>query len=387
MNKLRKGTVGALILVLAGLVVFFGIHRIRERLKPLPPVPDLPISVETIRVKPEHLTITRHYTGTVVSARKALISSRISSRVKEVLHREGESINRGDLLITLDDRELQTETGRLESLVKKVRVDLDFWRVQAARDEKLLRARIISPQKRDESRRMVESLKASLNADEYALETARIRLGYTLIRAPFAGILQRVATETGEFATPGRVLAELVSTQLLKAEFSVPQNDLAEFFTQKTDHTPDMNKPPGIRNIKVRLTIPALDIIVSSHIDHFYPALDTATRNATFDVMLTGINADVHPGMSVDAAVVLAESDHALIIPRSAIRTGRTGKGVYIAENGTARWRPVVTGKALDNGMEILNGLKQGETVIITPDPRLQDSCRIKPHNSPETAQ
>jgi len=133
------------------------------------------------------------------------------------------------------------------------------------------------------------------------------------------------------------------------------------------------------------LTIPAVNRTISAYIDHIYPALDTATRNATFDVMINEKAADsIRPGMSVDAAVVLAESEHAIVIPRAAIRTGKAGKGIYLLENDTARWHPVVIGKAFDKGMEITSGLNGGEIIIITPDPRLQDKCRVKSHNSLE---
>lgn len=387
MTGFRKWAVVILTLGFICLVIFFGIHRIRERLKPLPPAPDIPIPVKTIKAEPGHFTITRHYTGSIVSNRRALISALINSRVKLIHHREGETVKKGDLLISLDDRELRAETGRLESVLKRARIDLEFWQVQAARDEKLLRARVISPQKRDESRRMVQSLKASLNADEYALRSALIRLGYTRIRAPFSGIIQRLATETGNLATPGKVLVELVSTQSLKAEFSVPQNDLAEFFMQTHIHLSDTAEPLPIRNLRANLTIPAVNRTISAYIDHIYPALDTATRNATFDVMINEKAADsIRPGMSVDAAVVLAESEHAIVIPRAAIRTGKAGKGIYLLENDTARWHPVVIGKAFDKGMEITSGLNGGEIIIITPDPRLQDKCRVKSHNSLEEA-
>ncbi|MBW2017870.1 MAG: HlyD family efflux transporter periplasmic adaptor subunit, partial [Deltaproteobacteria bacterium] len=84
---------------------------------------------------------------------------------------------------------------------------------------------------------------ASLQANEYALAAARAKLDYTLIRAPFSGAIQRLDTEVGELAAPGKVLLELVVTSPLKAVFSVPQKDLAEIR----------------EGMEVRLIVPSLD--------------------------------------------------------------------------------------------------------------------------------
>jgi len=158
----QKLVAGVLLLALIGLVVFFGVHRIRERLKPTPPVPRPPLAVETLQVNPGPFTVTRRYTGSIVSTKRALISTRISARVKKVYYREGETVKKGNLLITLDDRDLRAEVGRLESTARRIQIDLDYWRLEVTRNEKLLRGKAISPQKQDESKRMVASLEASL---------------------------------------------------------------------------------------------------------------------------------------------------------------------------------------------------------------------------------
>ncbi|MBW2304906.1 MAG: efflux RND transporter periplasmic adaptor subunit [Deltaproteobacteria bacterium] len=366
----QKLVAGVLLLALIGLVVFFGVHRIRERLKPTPPVPRPPLAVETLQVNPGPFTVTRRYTGSIVSTKRALISTRISARVKKVYYREGETVKKGNLLITLDDRDLRAEVGRLESTARRIQIDLDYWRLEVTRNEKLLRGKAISPQKQDESKRMVASLEASLQANEYALAAARAKLDYTLIRAPFSGAIQRLDTEIGELAAPGKVLLELVVTSPLKAVFSVPQKDLAEIR----------------EGMEVRLIVPSLDKTITSRIDHIYPALDSGTRNATFDVRLPDHLERLRPGMTADAIVIMAKFDRALVLPRSAVRIREADTGVYTVEKNVARWRPVTIGQAEGRQVRIVSGLKGGETVIVTPDPRLQDGGRVQPRNNWRTA-
>ena len=165
MRLWRRLVAGMLLLALIGWVVFFGVHRIRERLKPTPPAPRPPLAVETVKVEPGPFMVTRRYIGSIVSTRRALISAQVSARVKSVHYHEGEAVKKGDLLITLDDRELRAEVGRLEATSKRIQADLDYWKIQVSRDEKLLKGKAIPPQKRDESKRMVASLEASWRAN------------------------------------------------------------------------------------------------------------------------------------------------------------------------------------------------------------------------------
>jgi len=401
MSIWRKLVAGLLLLALVGVVVFFGVHRIRERLKPTPPVPRPPLAVEAVKVEPGPFTVTRRYTGSIVSTKRALISAQVSARVKVVHYREGETVKKGDLLITLDDRELRAEVGRLEATARRMQADLDYWRLQATRDEKLLQGKAIPPQKRDESRRMVASLEASLNANEYALSAARAKLEHTLIHAPFSGAIQRLDTEVGELAAPGKVLLELVATRPLKAVFSVPQKDITEIVPHPSRYSSETQrgnpldtrvpKERGVelltqKDIKVRLVVPSLDKTITAHVAHIFPALDTVTRNATFDVRLTEHLEGLRPGMTVDAIVILAKFERALVLPRSAIRIRKGDTGVYIVENNVARWRSVIIGQAQGKQIRIVSGLKGGETVVITPDPRLQDGSRVQPRNNWRTA-
>ncbi len=398
----QKLLAGGLLLALMGLVVLFGAQRIGERLQPTPPAPRPPLAVETLQLEASPFMVTRRYTGSVVSAKRALISAQLSARVKTVHYREGETVEKGNLLITLDGRGLRAEVGLLEATARRIRADLDYWRVQAARDEKLLRGKTIASQKRDQSKRMVASLEASLRANEYALAAARTKLGYTLIHAPFSGAIQRLETEVGELATPGKVLVELIAMRPLKAVFSLPQKDLSDIIPEArgdSSRAPDV--PPlkarapaqhGLetlakRAIEVRLIFPFLNKTIITYMRHIYPALDSTTRNATFDVRLPENLEGLLPGMTVDAIVVLARYERALVLPREAIRIHQGGTGVYTVEENIARWRPVSIGQAQARQVRIVAGLGEGEKVIVTPHPLLQDGTKVRPRNNWRTAQ
>ncbi len=367
LNRLQKKLSAVVLLFFIALVIAFAAYRVFNRLRPLQLAAQPPLPVETIKLKTAPFSIVRSYTGTIESARRSLISSRLNAQVKEIFYRAGEKVEKGALLIMLDDKELRDEIERLKAMVSSIEADLNYWMLQANRDEKLLEAKAIAPQKRDESRHMVNSLKASLMSDKYALETARTRLQYALIHAPFSGTVQKLFTEEGETAIPGKILLDIVSTRFLKAVFSVPQKDHEE--------------------IKVGMDVLVVSYTnkkITGHIDHIYPALDLTTRNATFELIFPQQQQTegLMPGMAAEAMVTLNRFEQAIVLPASSIRIQKKGRGVYVVENNIAFWRPVTIGKSRDKSVMILSGLKPDETVVTTPDPRLQNGTRVKQRNN-----
>jgi RND family efflux transporter MFP subunit len=395
-RKWRKRAAVGLLCALIGLVLFYGVQRIRARLRPIPPVPRPPLAVDVVKIEPAPFVVTRRYTGSVESTRRALISAQVSARVKTIHRREGEKVHKGDLLITLDDRELKADVGRLEAEGKRIEADLHYWKLRLARDKQLLRQNAVSPQKLDESRRMVASLNASLQANQYKLAAAVAKLSYALIHAPFSGAVQRLDTEVGELAVPGKVLLDLVALSPLKAVFSVPQKDIGMIIPHMGGHLShpggtgssreggkenEKETRPTEKGMEVRLIVTSLNKTITGTIDHIYPALDKGTRNATFDVFLPADVEGPRPGMAVDALVIPARFDRAIVLPREAVRTRDRVTGVYTEKGNRAEWRPVVVGETQGRLVRIVSGLKQGEKVITTPDPRLEDGSPTAPRS------
>ncbi len=365
-KRIQRVLLAGLLIALLSLVVFFGVKRIRQRITGTPPEQVPPLAVETLRLQPGPFVVSRRYTGSIEAVHRAKIAAQVSARVREVNFREGETVQEGELLVVLDDTELRAEVGRLEATARRIQADLDFWKKQAARDKKLLSGKAIPPQKYDESKRMKASVAASLRANDYALAAARARLGYTRIHAPFSGKIQRLDTEVGELAAPGKILVELVAPRPLKAVISVPQKDLAEIR----------------EGMEVRLVVPAANQVIDSRIDHIYPVLDPATRNATIEAGMPDPGKVLSPGMAVDANVILARTEHALVLPHAAVRMLGGQTGVFAVKHDQALWLPVTVGLSMGGRVQILSGLKGGETVIVTPDPRLSDGTPVRPRNT-----
>ncbi len=359
-SRVKKALSALLLLALVAVVVVFAVRRIKERLRPLELAPTPPVAVETLEVSPRPFAVTRRYTGSVEAVRRVRVAARMTGRVLRIHHREGEAVEEGALLVTLDAAELADEVQRLEAAQRRTRAELDFWKKQLERDERLLAARTIARTKRDETRRMVDTLTAALDETRYALAAARTRLGYAEIRAPFAGRIQALLTELGDMAVPGKPLVELVAPGSLRAVIRVPEQDLGRL---------RLGTPVTVR-------VPSAGRKLSCRVDRIYPAVDPATRNGSFEARLPDARR-LRPGMAVEAEVTLAREAKAVVVPHQAVQRRKGGTGVFVARAGVARWRPVETGEVQGGEVRVLSGVEPGDRVIVTPDPRLQDGTPI----------
>lgn len=362
----RKKGSAILLLALVALVLFFAIQRVQQRLQPVPVQAPAPLAVETLTLTPAPFSLHARYVGSVVAGQMAQIPAQVGARVMAIEHREGDRVELGDVLIRLDDRELSNEIQRLRATEQRLRSDLDYWQRQNRRNTTLRQQKVIPESQLDDSRRMVDNLQASIHENAEALANAEIRLGYTRIHAPFAGRIARLMTEVGDLTVPlSKPLLELVSLQGMKAVVSVPQVDIGRLS----------------RGLAVNIEIPAADLHLARRIEKIYPLLDPVTRNATFETCLDcgpeALPDTLYPGMALAATVVLARYDAALTIPHHALLRRGDAQGVFLFEDGMARWRPLQSGAVEGGRVLIRSGLKAGEQVIITPDSRLKDGLAV----------
>ncbi len=344
-----------LILLLVAVVAAAAI-RVRERLQPLQPPTVPPLAVETLELELRPFALSRRYIGVVEARQRIVISARVTANVQEVPRREGELVAEGDLLVRLDDRELKQELERLTAAQHRIEAELTYWREQLARDEKLLAKGTVAERNRDESARQVKTLAASLKENQAGQAIARTRIGYTVIHAPFSGIVQSVYLQPGELATPGKSLLEFVGNDDLKVVTPVPQSDVALI---KAGLPSTLSLPVGKS--------------INTSVSGLYPAMDPSTHTATLEVAVPTGFSDARPGMEADIDVLLTQREEAFVLPRQALRQSGGQTGVFLAEAGKASWRSVQVGPGDDQEVLIQSGLQAGDHVITTPDPRLEE--------------
>ena len=364
----RQKRIAALVLILVTVWVGWALVGVlRERLAPdeSEAAPPLAVASEVVVAVP--FAVERRWRGSVDVDERALISARVTAEVIELPHREGAHVTTGDVLFRLDDEELQGERRRLGAVIERIEHELAGARRDFDRQQTLIERELATQKSLDDAHQRVNMLSAQLSEARASHDLLLTRLGYTLGKAPFSGRVQRLHVSLGELAAAGKPVLELVADTGFKAVAAVAQADISWL-------------EPGLA---VRLEVPALDRSFEAAIDRVYPALDQATRNATVAALFPDADGTLQPGMAVVLHARIAEHDAAITVPAQAV-AGRPGEAfVYVFENDTAHRRAVVTGPRSGGRMLIVRGLREGETVITSADPRLADGLPVRAAGKP----
>ncbi len=352
----------AIVVILAGV-------RLSERLVLPDVVPPPPLAVEALRITPRSFVITARYSGSVVAQNRATLSARLASTVKARYVKEGDTVKQGQLLVRLDDAEQQQELLRLNSSADRIRADLNYWQAQYKVEKRLNKSGSISERKLQETLRRVTTLKASLEENRHARASSELRLGYTEVVAPFAGIVQSVLITEGESVNPGTPLLEVVDMTALKAVFRAPQSDSKRLF----------------RGLQVYLDLHRQAAAWQGEIRRIYPALDSRSRNLTFEVPLPHEEqAQVQAGMSVGAVVELERLNSVISVPLHSVQKRQGREGVFAVRDGRAAWLPVKTGIIQGDLVQLTEGVSVGEVVITTPHPALESGRTVQVYRDGE---
>ena len=300
-------------------------------------------------------------TGTVKAASTIYIAGRMMGAVTSLLVKEGDAVEKGRLLLTMDDRDVvqkvkaaeagvQEATKALEA-VKQNRelADMTHRRYQKMYDEKA-----ISRQEMDqfETQKRVagleyERVQEVVSRAAAGLAEAKIYLGFTSIVSPVKGIVTEKKIEVGGMAVPGMPLLTVENTAAYHAEVTVDEGLVGKL---------RLGTP-------VLVFIEAIDRKIQGKIKEILPAVDPQSRSFTVKVSLSGDG--LRSGLYARMRIASGKKE-IMLAPRSAIVEKGQLTGVYAVDGqGVVTYRLVRTGKEYDGQLEILSGLKPNDRIIV----------------------
>jgi RND family efflux transporter MFP subunit len=327
-------------------------------------------------------------TGTVRARTSAVISSKMMGYVREVKVQTGDRVRQGQLLVTLDTRDLDVSSRRAEASREEVRgavaeadsamasakANLDLAQLTFGRMQDLFQKTSISNQEFDE-------VSAKLKAAQAAFEMARARRAqvnsklaqvdqevrstevtrsYADVLAPFAGVVVSRSVEPGSLALPGAPLFTIEREGAYRLEASVEESRLAAI---------RVGQP-------VSVTLDSVDRTLDARVSEIVPAVDAASRAYTVKIDLPAVRA-LRSGVFGRVAFQLT-SRSLLAIPAGAVTDRGQLQSVLVADSGIARTRLITTGQKVKDRIEVLSGLTAGEKVIFPVPQGLSDGARVE---------
>lgn len=332
-----------------------------------PPVPVVLRAVE-IRSAPERFSTI----GAAAPMATVALKSRIDSVVEAVHFTEGQEVKAGELLFTLDDRALRAQLAQAEANLERDRAQLEKAQGDVRRYTELVRRDAVARQQFDAAIAAAAALEATVKANEAAIQSAKVALGFTRLYAPMNGRTGAVSAKPGASVRPADSAPLVTLTQLrpINVAFNVPERYLSQIrqalaagpVTVEASTAGD----PGMVE-QGRL------VFIDSQVD---PLSGTILAKAEFANQQTRL----WPGQFVDVSVILRVDEGVVAAPAEAVLMGQDGRFAYVAgPDGKAEARKVTVSRIADGWAVIADGLKAGEKVVVDGQSRLTPGARMVP--------
>ncbi|MBX7226381.1 MAG: efflux RND transporter periplasmic adaptor subunit [Chitinophagales bacterium] len=272
--------------------------------------------------------------GTILAQDVVQLQPEVSGRVTYLKIDEGAFVQKGTLLLKVNDAELQAQIQKLKA--QKVIATANKERLA-----ELLKINGVSKSEYDAAENQLNNIVADIQLLEVQIEK-------TSIRAPFSGKLGLRNISLGAYVTPATVVASLQNTAQLKIDVTMPEKYASVVF------------PGNMMACKVA----GFDQVFSAKIIAIEPNIDEKTRNLKVRAVILNPVAKLLPGAYVKVSLKLNATPQALMIPGSAIIPDDKATKVVISENGKAKFVFIETGVRTSGEVQVTSGLKVGDTVL-----------------------
>ncbi len=307
--------------------------------------------------------------GTVTPIRSVAVKARVETVITEVHFTDGASVKEGELLFTLDGRQLEAQIRQAEGVVARDRAQLEGAERDLKRYAELIAKGATTTVNLDNAKTQVDVLGATLKADQSALENLRVQLSYTKIYAPISGRISAASVKVGNFVRPADTapLATLNQMAPVYVAFAVPQRLLGEIRDAVAEGT-----------AKVEASVGGEGPLEAGRIAMIDNSVDATTGMVTIRASMDNAKESLWPGTLVNTKLTLRIED-AVTVPTMALQRGQSGTFVFVVKDGTAVVQPVTVSRTFESNAIITKGLAAGDTVVTDGQLLLANGTKVQP--------
>lgn len=320
-----------------------------------PPRPAVPVTVAEAETR--RVPITLEAIGALQPVSTVAVTSRVGGELTRVLFEEGDEVEQGAPLFEIDPRPYRYALRQAQAALARSRAVARNAEEERRRYLALAPQGIVSAEQTAQRVAAAKSAAAAVREAAAAVETARLNLAYTSIRAPISGrtgFLQVTAGNLVKADDTARPLVVLRQLAPIYVSFAVPGARL-----------PEVRRAVAERRLGVIAEVagPAGGEFEGelAQIDN---AIDPATGTVTLRALFANADRALWPGQYVTARLILDHLPSAVVVPAQAVQTGQGGEFVFVVEGETARLRPVRTGPRQGGLRVVAEGLRAGERVV-----------------------
>ncbi len=315
--------------------------------KPAPPA-----AIETARVEMREVELAYSAEAVVEAVRQSTVAAQVSGRIVELRFDVGDRVRKGEVIARIDERAAARAVEASEAQARQAEAELRNARAQYERAKQLVSEKFMSQAALDRAESDYKAAQARVTALLAGAGQAATEKSFTVIVAPYSGVVSARHVELGEMATPGKPLMTGFDPGTLRVTATVPQAQIG-----------------AIQALgKARIEIPSLGKWMDATRVTIVPSADPRTHTTQVRLDLPPDVRGVYPGVYARAHFVTGAAPR-LLVPRAAVLRRSEVTAVYVvADGGALQLRQVRLGTASDErAVEVLAGLRPGERVALDP--------------------
>ena len=327
------------------------------------------ISVELAKAERKPVPVDVDAIGTVTPISSVALKSRVETTIVSVHFEDGAKVNQGDLLFTLDARQIEAQIEQAEGMLARDQAQLEGAQRDVRRYGDLIGKGATTQVNLDNAKTQADILIGTIKADQSALDNLKVQKSYTTIHAPFSGRISAANVKVGNFVRPADTVPLAVINQMapVYVTFAIPQRVLV-----------DLREAMAAGESRVVATIPGHQQSEEGKVAMVENSVDSTTGMVTVRGIMNNERETLWPGILV-ATKLIIRTENSVVVPTVAVQRSQSGNYVFVVRDGIAKVQPVKVDRTSQGTSVIAEGLSGDENVVVDGQLLLSDGSRVEP--------
>lgn len=313
------------------------------------------VAVELAKAQRKPVPVDVDAIGMVTPMSSVALKSRLETTIMSVHFEDGAKVKEGDLLFTLDSRQIDAQIEQAEGTLARDQAQLAGAERDVRRFADLIGKGATTQVSLDNARTQTDILAGTIKADQAMLDNLKVQKSFTMIRAPFSGRISAANVKVGNFVRPADTASLAVINQMapVYVTFTVPQRVLADLRDAMTADT-----------TKVIATIPNSERSETGKVAMVENTVDSTTGMVTVRGIMNNASEVLWPGILVQTKLIV-RVEEGVVVPTVAVQRSQTGNFVFVVKDGKAQVQPVEVDRTFQGQSVITTGLSGNEDVVV----------------------